>query len=177
LIAADLNMMGYLYHAKNQPEDVMRAFKQAQELIGQSNIPENIKENFKRFYPYYEAQIALMKNDFDLAKKKQIEFQKETEKVENPYQIRLAHELTGQIALAEEKYPLAIEQLEMANQQNARNLYRIASAYEGMRDLEKALDYYERAANFNAFMDMEFALIRNDAEKKAAELRARIKSS
>ncbi len=176
LIAADLNTMGYLYRAKNQPEEVVRVFKQGQELIRQSIIPDNIKDNFKRFYPYIEAQIALMKNDFDLAKRKQIEFQAEIEKIENPNQVRLAHELSGQIALAEEKYSLAIEQLEKANQQNARNLYRIASAYEGMHDLEKALDYYERAANFNAFMDMEYALIRNDAEKKIVELHARRKS-
>jgi len=176
LIAGDINLMGYWYRLKDQPDEAMEKYRQARELIAQANIPENIKNNFRRVYPYQEALIALMKNEFDLAQEKQIEYQEEAEKVENPNQMRLAHELAGQIALAKGEYSEAIEQLQSANQQSAQNLFRIAQAYEGMDSLDKALGYYARAANFNGFMDIDYALVRTDAEKKAAELQAKLKN-
>ncbi len=176
LIAGDLNMMGYLYRAKNQPMEAVRVYKESEDLIRQSGLPESIKQNFERAYIYYDVQIALLQNDLALAEKRRLEYEKTAQEMENPFQMRLAHEMAGQISIARGEYQAAVEQLEMANQQNAHNLYRIASAYEGMQKLEKAVEYYELAANFNGFMDLEYAFIRNDAAKKAAELRSRLKA-
>jgi len=176
LIAGDLNMMGYLFRAKEEPIQAMQVYKESEDLIRQSGLPENIKNNFKRAYTYYDVQIALLQNDLALAEKKRLEYETTAHEMENPFQIRLAHEMAGQIAFAKGEYQSAIEQFEMANQQNAHNLYRIASAYEAMQNLEKAIEYYELAANFNGFMDLEYALIRNNSEKKAAELRSRLRA-
>ena len=174
LIAGDYNLRGYLYRAQKKPKEAMQSFNQARELIEQSQLPENIKNNFRRGYPYNEALIALMEHDPERAEAKLAEYRVEVEKVESAYLLRTVHELAGQIALEKGEYQKAIEELKQANQQNAMNLYRIAEAYEGLNDLKNALSYYQQAANFNALLDLEFALIRTDAEKKAAELKARI---
>ncbi len=176
LIAGDINLMGYWYRITGQPDAAMKKYQEARELVEQADIPQSIKDNFRRGYPYQEAVIAMMKKDFDRADKFESEFRAETEKVENPVQMRLANELAGQIALARGDYAAAIEWLEKANKQNAHNLFRIAQAYEGMGELEKALEYYDQAANFNGFMDIEYALIRTDAEKKAAEMKAKLRN-
>jgi tetratricopeptide (TPR) repeat protein len=176
LIAGDYNLKGYLCRAQKKTEEALQSFNQARDLIEKSQLPENIKNNFRRGYPYNEARIALMQNDPEQAEADLEKFRAQVEKTESPYQLRLVHELAGQIALEKGEYQRAIEELNQASQQSALNLYRIATAYEHMNDLKDALSYYQQAANFNALMDMDFALIRTDAERKAAELKARIEN-
>ncbi|HEX9653553.1 MAG TPA: hypothetical protein VGA99_07565, partial [bacterium] len=103
-----------------------------------------------------------------LAKSKAAEYKKQIEQLNNPFQIRLSHQIAGMIALAEKSFDTAISELKQANQQDPYNLYRMAKAYEGKGDTAKAKEMYAMAANFNALNNMNQAFIRNKAKQMVA---------
>ena len=90
--------------------------------------------------------------------------------IDNPIQIRLAHELAGQIALQEGSFDKAIEELQQANQQNPYNSYRIALAYLRAGDKERAKEWCRNAVEFNSLNNLNYALIREKAKKMYASL-------
>ena len=87
-------------------------------------------------------------------------------------QIQQAHELEGRIALAEKDYGKAIAELEQANLQNPRNLYRLSLAYGGKGDTAKAQEYLVQAAGFNPLPQLDYAFIRGKAQRLAANKKA-----
>ena len=82
--------------------------------------------------------------------------------------MKLAHELAGRIALAQKNYDTAISELEQANQQDPRNLYRLAQAYQAKGDKNKAQKLYADAARFNSLPALPYAFIRVKAQKMAS---------
>lgn len=72
------------------------------------------------------------------------------------------------IALAEKDYDKALSELQLANQQNPQNLYRMCQAYEAKGDKEKAKELCKKAAEFNSLPALNYAFIRTKA-KAAAE--------
>jgi tetratricopeptide (TPR) repeat protein len=80
-------------------------------------------------------------------------------------QIKQAHELTGRIALAQKDYDTAIAELQQANQQNPRNLFRLGQAYEGKGDSVKAHEFYVQSAEFYPLPQLPYAFIRVKAQK------------
>ena len=64
-----------------------------------------------------------------------------------PAQLKLAHELAGRIALAQKDYDTAITELEQANQQDPRNLYRLGQAYQAKGDKDQAQKFFAEAAD------------------------------
>ena len=93
------------------------------------------------------------------------EFMKQAQSVNNTFQIWLAHEVAGMIALEEKNYQDAILHFEESNLQNPYNLYRMAVVYEKAGDKENAKDFCERAVNDNTLNSMQYAFVRHTAEK------------
>jgi tetratricopeptide (TPR) repeat protein len=83
----------------------------------------------------------------------------------NPAQVKQAHELAGVIALAGKNYDPAIAELEQANQQNPRNLYRLYEAYQGKGDRARAQEYRSQAATFNPLPQLNYAFIRTKVQE------------
>jgi tetratricopeptide (TPR) repeat protein len=79
--------------------------------------------------------------------------------------VKQAHELAGRIALAEKDYAAAIAELEQANEQDPRNLYRLYQAYQGKGDSAKAQEYCAQAAEFHSLPQLNYAFIRVKAQK------------
>jgi tetratricopeptide (TPR) repeat protein len=82
-------------------------------------------------------------------------------------QVKLAHELAGRIALAQKDYDKAIAELEQANLQDPRNLYRLGQAYDAKGDHAKGQEFYGNAAKFNSLPALNYAFIRAKAKKQA----------
>jgi tetratricopeptide (TPR) repeat protein len=76
------------------------------------------------------------------------------------------------IALAEKDYDTAIIDLQQANQQNPRNLYRLYEAYQAKGNSDKAHEYCVKAAEFNSLPQLNYAFIRVKAQKMASGKRA-----
>ncbi len=109
--------------------------------------------------------MAIAKKDYAAAKTHADEFRQGAEASKNPAQLKQSHELAGRIALAKKDYGQAISELEQANQQDPRNLYRLGQAYQGKGDSGEAQKYFAKAASFNSLPALNYAFIRVKAEK------------
>jgi len=72
--------------------------------------------------------------------------------------------LAGVIAFAGKNYDNAVAELEQANLQDPRNLYRLYEAYQGTGNSAKAQEYRSRAASFNPLPQLNYAFIRAKAQ-------------
>jgi tetratricopeptide (TPR) repeat protein len=164
-MAGDLVVMGNILLETGRFDEASAKYKRAVELVEESDLSEEVKDNTKRGYLFNAARVALEEKDFATARAKSEEYRKQVEAINNPFQIRLSHELAGMIALEEKEYDKALEELQQANQQNPYNSYRMALAYKGIGDKEKAKELCMKAAKFNALNSLNYAFIRNKAQQ------------
>ena len=164
-MAADLQAKGNILLAAGKFADAQKAFDRSLQLTEGSGLSQEIKENAARFHHFNLTMIAVGKKDYTTAKAEAEEFRKGAEASKNPGQVKQAHELAGVIALAEKNYDSAIAELEQANLQNPRNLYRLYEACQGKGDSAKAQDYRSQAATFNPLPQLNYAFIRTKAQK------------
>ena len=165
-MANDNNLMGFVRYEAGEYEAAEAIWKQNSDLIQASELSEVMKSNWARIYLFNQTKTALAKNDLNAALNFALEYQKVAEKGDNFMQIRAAHELFGLIYIAEKKYEQAIQELMQSNLQNIQNVYRLATAYEGLNDKPMALEYYQRAAFANAFNNITYAFVRHKALDK-----------
>lgn len=166
----DLAIMANILLEMDQVEKAEDIYAQAVGIREEADMPEEIKENNRKFIPYSESRIALKRNDIKTAKTKLEEFRAIVASQNNPAQTRLLHQLSGMVALAENEYDLAISELEQANQQNPYNIFKIAVAIEEKGDIEQARKMYDAAANFNIIGELNYSYIRMKAKQKAGSL-------
>jgi tetratricopeptide (TPR) repeat protein len=160
-MAGDFNTMGNIYLEMGKFDEAAKRFEKSLTVTSNSTLGTEVKDNFYRFYLYNMARTDIYKNDLAAAETKTTEFCKLVEQIQNPFQMRLCHELKGMKAYAARDYNLAIDELQQANQQNPYILYRIALVYDGQKDEVKAKDYYSKAKNFNALNNLNYAFVRN----------------
>jgi tetratricopeptide (TPR) repeat protein len=163
-MAGDLISMGNVLYETGKYDEALDRYKKAAKLIEDSDLSQEIKDNTKLNHHYYAAAVAMKKKDFSTAKAESEEYRKGVEALDNPNQIRRSHQLAGMIAIHEKNYENALEELQQANLQNPYNLYRIAIAYEGKGDKEKAKEYCMKAAKYNTLPTLNYAFIRKKAE-------------
>ncbi|MGH7597851.1 MAG: tetratricopeptide repeat protein [bacterium] len=169
-MSGDLGAMGNILYESGKYDEALAKFEKSLQLIEASNLSAGVKENAKRAYLYNAGRVALMKKDLATAKAKAEEFRAQSEAAKNTFQIWLAHELAGSIALAEKNYDQAIAHFQKANQQNPYTLYRLALAYEGKGDVKNAKESYKKAARFNALSNLNYSFMRKKAEQKLAAI-------
>jgi len=164
-MSGSLVVIGNILIETGKFDEALAKYEAALKTVVESDLSEEVKDNNRRGNLFNVARVMLMKGDFVGAEAKSEEFHKQVKAINNPNQIRLAHQLTGMIALKEQEYEQAVEELLQANQQNPYNLFRIALAYKGSGDKEKAKEYFTQAANFNALNNPNQAYIRIKAQK------------
>jgi tetratricopeptide (TPR) repeat protein len=162
-MAGDFVTMGNIYLETGRYDEALEKFQSARETIEGSDLSEDIKNNARRNYLFNSARVALKQGDFETAKTNLEAYRQRVEAINNPFQIRLAHELAGMIALEEKNYDKAIEEFQQANQQNPYNFYRIALAFAAKGEEDKAREHCTKAANFNSLNNLNYAFIKNKA--------------
>ena len=167
-MAGDLNLKGNILLEMGKPADALAAFERSLKTIEGSNLSQQIKDNNRRLIHFNRARVAIVKKDFATAKTEAEEFRKGAEASNNPNQVKLAHELAGQIALAEKDWDKALAELQQANQQNPQNLYRMCQAQAGKGDKAKAGELCTKAAEFNSLPALNYALVRGKAKAGAS---------
>jgi tetratricopeptide (TPR) repeat protein len=167
-MAADLQAKGNILSEMLKYDDAAQQFEHSLQIIQSSSLSQEIKDNAILLHHFNLAGLAIGKKDYAAAKTHAEEFRKGAEANKNELQVKQAHELAGRIALAEKNYDIAIAELQQANEQNPRNLYRMAQAYQGKGDSMKAREYYVQAAGFNSLPQLNYAFIRLKAQKIAA---------
>jgi tetratricopeptide (TPR) repeat protein len=168
-MAGDLVLRGNILLELGKPAEADKQFQLASKMIEESNLSPQIKQNNQRFVHFNNARVAMAKKDLAKAEAETEEFRKMAEAVNNPNQVKLAHELAGSIALAEKDYDKAIAELQQANNQNPYNAYRLCKAYQGKGDAEKASAACKQAADFNSLPNLNYSFIRTKAKAGAGE--------
>lgn len=163
-MAADLQAKGNILLEARKYADSQKAFDRSLQVTEGSGLSQEIKENATRLHHFNLALIAVGKKNYITAKAESEEFRKGAEASKNPAQVKQAHELAGVIALAEKNYDSAITELEQANLQNPRNLYRLYGAYQEKGDSAKAQEYRSQAASFNPLPQLNYAFIREKVQ-------------
>jgi tetratricopeptide (TPR) repeat protein len=164
-MSGDLILMGNILSEWGKLDKALAKYEKAVEIVKKSDLAKEVKDNAELNFLYNAGVIAMKKEDFAAARKMAKQYLEGVEAIRNTTQIRLAHQLAGMIALAEEDYGTALKELSQASQQNPYNLYRMALAYKGSGDAEKAEEYCRRAAQFNALNNMNYVFMRNKARK------------
>jgi tetratricopeptide (TPR) repeat protein len=164
-MAADLQAKGNIIAEMPKYDLAAEQFDRSLQLIEGSNLSQEIKDNAKLLHHYNLAALAIAKKDFAAAKSHADEYRQGAEASKNPAQIKLSHELVGRIALAQKDYDTAIAELQQANQQDPRNLYRLGQAYQAKGDKGQAQKLYAAAAQFNSLPALPYAFIRTKAQK------------
>lgn len=164
-MAQDLQAKGNIIAEMQRYDVAQQQFDRSLQMVDGSSLSQAIKDNAKLQHHFNLTVLALGKKDYAGAKNHAREYRTGADASRNPGQIKLAHELTGRIALAEKDYDTAITELEQANDQDPRNLYRLSQAYQAKGDGSKARDYCKKAAEFNSLPQLNYAFIRARAQK------------
>ena len=159
-MAGDAVFMGNVLLEMGKPAAAMKKFEQAVQVTQASQLDAEIKENAKVLHRFNAARVALATNDLATAKREGEAFMQASQAADNPFQIRLGHEVAGRIALAEKSYDAALTHLAQGNNQDPYNLYRQGLAYEGKGDGAKAKEMFKRAAEFNQLPTLNSAFVR-----------------
>ena len=171
-MAADLQAKGNIIAEMQRYDEAQQQFDKSLELIQTSGLSQFIKDNAQLLHHFNLTAIAILKKDYASAKSHAQEYRAGAEASKNPGQIKLAHELAGRIALAEKDYDAAITELEQANDQDPRNLYRLSLAFQAKGNGDKAREYCLKAAQFNSLPALNYSFIRAKAQKAAAAKKA-----
>jgi tetratricopeptide (TPR) repeat protein len=169
-MGGDLVTMGDILRESGNYDGALTKYQNAVDMVDASDRSEEVKDNFRRGFLFNSARVAVKKGDFATAKAESEEYRARVEAIDNPFQIRLAHQLAGIIALEEKEYDVALEELAQANQQNPYNFYRMALAYRGKGDVQKAKELSLKAANFNQVNSLAQAYIRVKAREMAESM-------
>ncbi len=167
-MAGDATFMGNVLLETGKPAEALKRFEQAVQVTQASELDAQIKENAKVLHRYNVARVAVATKDLATAKREGDAFLKASVAAENPFQIRLGHEVAGMIALDEKNYDGALKHLGQANKQDPYNLYRIGLAYEGKGDAVKAREMFRNAADFNQLPTLNSAFARWKSTKLKA---------
>ncbi len=167
-MAGDLQQRGNIYLEMGKWDQAKAQYDQALKTIMASNLSDEVKGNNQRFNHFNMARVALGKKDLATAKSEAAEFAKLAEASRNPFQVKLAHAITGMVALNEKDWDKAIAELQQSNLQDPYNLYRLSLAYAGKGDKEKAKEFAAKAADFNALPGLNAAFVREKARKASA---------
>jgi tetratricopeptide (TPR) repeat protein len=171
-MAADLQNKGTILVEMGKYDEAKDNFNRALKVTEGSNLSQEIKDNAKVLDNYNMATVDLGKKDYAAAKKEADEFRKGAEASKNPALVKQAHQLDGMIALAQKDYDKAIAELQQASQQNPQDFYRLCQAYQGKGDTAKAKEMCSKAANFNSLPQLNYAFVRKQAQKMAADTKA-----
>ena len=164
-MSGDVATMANILLEFGKPDAALMKYNKSLKIMQDSDNSKQQKDLAERFHHSNLAQVALKKHDLAKAKKHANEFKVQAEAAENRFQIWLAHQLAGMIALEEKDFEKAVTELEQTNKQNPYNLYRLAMAYKGKGDTYKARAMFEKAENFNALNSMNQAFVKIKSQK------------
>jgi len=160
-MAGDLVAMGNIALESGDIAGAEARFRRAGELVqGAPNVAAANKENQRRFQVFLQARVALAKGDLGAAKQQSESFAQQVASSGNPFQKRLAHEIGGQIALAEKHFAQAAVELRQANLIDPYNVYRLSLAEAGRGEVAEAKRLSESALHDNGLTSLNHAFVR-----------------
>ena len=169
-MANDLAIMGNILYEAGRYDEAKEKYDESLAVTVGSDLSNEVKENAKRIKLYRDGRILLMTGMVDEAKAVANEFNEKAKTANNTFQVWLAHDLNGIIALNDKDYKTAQDEFMKSNQQNPYTYYKLALAYAGDDNAEKAKELCDKAVNFNALTSMNQAFVTKKAKDMLASL-------
>jgi tetratricopeptide (TPR) repeat protein len=167
-MSGDALLIGNILLAAGRLDPAAKRFQQALDLVEHSSLSDEVKADTRLADHYNRGRVALARGDLATARTAADAYAQGADARHNAFRSRQAHELAGQIALAQKDYDGALRELEQANQQDPAVTYAIALAYRGKGDARAAQEWAGKAANANILPLASYAFIRAEARKLAA---------
>lgn len=162
-MGADLGTMAAIQFDAGAIDEAEQLYAKALVIVERSTLGEDVKTNARLGNRYNVAMIAAARGNFEKALAEAAELQRGAEALNNVFQIRLAHEAKGRIALLRKDHATAVTEFALASQQNPYNLYRLGVANRELGKHEDAERFFKAAAQFNGLPQLNYALIRSKA--------------
>ncbi|HUI11281.1 MAG TPA: tetratricopeptide repeat protein [Bacteroidota bacterium] len=169
-MSGDRFMIATILLEEGKSDEAMAEFKRSNDIVQESSLAADVKAANALFHHANVARVMIQKGDLASARTETDALRQEAEKRQSRNQMRLAHELSGLIALEQKDYAGAITELKQANQQDPRVLYNIALASQASGKTDDARSYAKAAAKFYGLPFMNYACVRTKAEKLLAAL-------
>jgi tetratricopeptide (TPR) repeat protein len=164
-MSGDAQLMADILLDAGRTDDAAKRFRQALELVEQSSLPDDVKQDTRLAEHYNRARVSLARGDLASAKADAKSYADGAAARQNSFRIRQAHELAGTIALEEKRFDQALTELGQGNQQDPQVVYWTALAWQGKGDAVKARKYATTAANAHVLPLATYAFVRSDAKK------------
>ncbi len=161
-MSGDLNLMGDILLDAGRADEAVANYRESVDMAERSNATDQAKEAARRNHVADLTRVALATDDIDGAAATAEEYRRQVEQHGVAFEIWQSHELFGLIALARGDFEAALDELSLANQQDARVMLAQVEALEGMGEKTAALEMLERAANFNTLNQapQNYAMVR-----------------
>jgi len=169
-MSADLQQKGNILLEAGKYDKAQAMFEKALKTVQSSGLSAEVKENASRIYFFNSARVALRKNDLQNALLHANAFHEAIKSAGNPFQMKLYHELKGQLDFSNRKFDEAIAELKQSNLQNPQNLLRLALVFKEKGDTKKCREYCDKAITFNALNSFNQGFARITAPKILSKL-------
>ena len=167
-MGADLGTMAAIQYEAGYIDEAEQLYAKALKVVERSSLSEDVKANTRLGNRYNLAMIAAARGDYEKAWAEASELQQGAEARSNVFQVRLAHEAKGRIALLKKDHATAAAEFALASQQNPYNLYRLGIASRELGKSDEAGRYFKAAAQFNGLPQLNYAFIRSKARAALA---------
>lgn len=166
-MAIDLsNMIDMLLQAGRFDQAEARSRELLGHIVDDPAQPEARKRNSRATFFFRQGRIALYRGDLVAAKENAAAFSRRAEEIGQDWLLRLAHQLPGEIALAEQRWDDAIRELMASNPDGAGNMYRIALAFRGKGDEDGYRRMLGYVVDYRGVLNLGYAKVRREAEKR-----------
>lgn len=165
-MSGDHNLMGNILFEAGRLKEAQDHYDRNLTMVESSSQLQGVKDQAWLLHLFNSARVQCAMGNTDEAKSMADEYLARVSAVKNTFQIKLAHQLKGSIALKGGNYENARKELIQSNLLNPQNIYRLAQAYEGLKQSDKAKEQYEQAAHYNVVSNINLAFIRNKAADK-----------
>ncbi|MBU0982407.1 MAG: tetratricopeptide repeat protein [candidate division Zixibacteria bacterium] len=170
VMSQTLATMGIINVEAGAADAAEQKYHEAVELVLNSGLSDDVKNNARRSQYYYDCRVALVRNDVDSAAKLVDEYQRLALITNNPNTIRLVHQVRGMIALQRNEFALAAAELEKSDLQSSYNLYRLGIAYRESGDVERAREMFVEASKARMVNSLSYAFCRKQVTAALAAL-------
>lgn len=167
-MAGDYNFMGNILLEAGRIKEAKEHFDKNLALVEASSLSQATKDQAWLFHLFNTTRVEIALGNTDQALTMAKDYKERVELVNNANQIRLAHQLLGMIGLKTGDYETARREMEQTNLLNPQNIYRLAQAHEGLKQMGKAKQLYQKAADYNVVNNINLAFVRSKASDKLA---------
>ncbi len=172
-LAGDLGFLGDIYYEYGRPADAMSRYAAAVEMIEKADVPEDVRETSRVNHLYEVARIAIARGDLTKARAMNQAYRLHVRARNIPNEIRQSAELSGMLAAYDRNFHQAAHYYEKANSLNPRVLYLTAEAHHAGGEITRALEIYQKVANFNT-LNVNLAYVKTRAEEMIARAEAEV---